>query len=120
MGIESCDWQDHKDIQRWMADWREEVAHKSFDFRGQDDPADELRHRLARGDFRGRNKLSVEAFLRAFDAKVHRISEHGKADREERAVVAAERSAKWAGLAIAIALTSLAVSAWPHVKDLLN
>lgn len=120
MGIESCDWQDHKDIERWMADWREEVQYQSLDFTGEEDPLDELRHRLSRGDFAGKNKASVEAFVQMADAKAHRVSDLGKADREERAVAAAERSAKWAGWAIAVALAALLLSAWPYIKDLLG
>jgi hypothetical protein len=120
MSIDSCNWQDHKDIERWKAEWDEEVAHKTLDFRGEDDPIDELRHRLDRGDFAGKNKTSVEAFLTTADAKAHRVSDQGQADREERAIAAAVRSATWGGWAIAVALAALAVSAWPYVKDWLG
>ncbi|MDM0007899.1 hypothetical protein QTI51_24590 [Variovorax sp. J22G73] len=120
MGIENCDWQSHRDIERWMAEWREEAEYKTLAFTGEDDPVDELRHRLERGDFAGKNKASVEAFLKVADSKAHRVSDQGKADREERAIAAAERSARWAGWAIAVALAAFAVSAWPYVKDLLG
>lgn len=120
MGIEDCDWKNHKDIERWMAEWREEVEYKTLDFTGKDDPIDELRHRLERGDFAGKNKASVEAFLKTADSKAHRVSDQGKADREERAIAAAERSARWAGWAIVVALAALAVSAWPYIKEWLS
>jgi hypothetical protein len=120
MGIENCDWQNHKDIERWMAEWREEVEHKTLDFTGEDDPVNELRHRLERGDFAGKNQASVEAFLKIADWKAHRVSDLGKADREERAIAAAERSAKWGGWAIAVAIAALALSAWPYIKEWRN
>lgn len=120
MATNSCDWQDHKDIERWMVEWRDSAAYEGLGFAGKPDPIDELRHRLSRGDFVGKNKSSVEDFLKTYDVKAHRVSEHGKAEREERAVRAAERSARWAGWAIAVALAALALSAWPYIKDWLG
>lgn len=39
--------------------------------------------------------------------------------REERAVAAAERSARWAGWSISIAMASLALSAWVLIREVL-
>lgn len=132
MTAENCDWQDHPDIMRWTDEWRFTVKHKSLDFNGKDDPLDELRHRLSRGDFVGKNKKSVESFLAEQETKGYRVSDQAKADREERAVAAAERSAdasersadasrrssKWAGWAIFVSIAALLVAAWPYVKVL--
>ena len=112
-----CDWKDPKAIDRWAEEWREDAKHKTLSFTGEDDPIDELRNRLERGDFTGVNKTAVAAYLKLADAKAHRVSAHGKADREERSVAAAERSARWAGWAIAVALAALALSGWPYVKE---
>ncbi|MES2401838.1 MAG: hypothetical protein V4573_17740 [Pseudomonadota bacterium] len=124
---DKVNWQDHREIERWMADWAEEVVNKSLDFTGKDDPADELRHRLARGDFRGRNAMSVTSFLDAYGARAHRVSDQGRAEREERSAAAAERSAdaastsaKWAGWSILVSLAALALAAWPYFKKWLG
>lgn len=124
MATSADDWQDHESIERWMADWRKDAAHQGPSFAGLPDPIDEMRHRIMRSDFIGKDRESVEAFLAASDVKSHRVSELGKADREERAIAAAEqsakwaeRSARWAGWAIAVALAALVVSARPYVKD---
>lgn len=120
-------WRDRSEIERWVEDYRFEVAHRTFDFAGKDDPIDELRHMLARGDFANRNKQSVEAYLAEWDRKAHRISDQGQADREERALDAAERSAgaaersaRWAGWAIVVSLAALAIAGWPYIRDWLQ
>lgn len=115
--VGSCNWQDPKDIERWMDAWREEAEHKGLSFVGQHDPIEEIRHRFNRGDFAGKNKSSVEAFLKAADAKAYRWSDEGKVGREERAIAAAERSAKWAGWAILLSIAALAVAAWPYMRE---
>jgi hypothetical protein len=123
MPDEKYNWQDHREIERWIEDWVEEVKNKSLDFTGKDHPIDELRHRLARGDFRARNRASVESFLAQLDARTHRVSDEGRADREERMASAAEvsaaaavNSAKWAGWSIAVAVAALLLAGWPYMK----
>ena len=134
MATDSCNWQDHKDIERWIAKWPEAIQNEGLSFVGEFDPLDELRKRLARGDFAGKNRASVEAYVAGAEEKAHRVSDDGKAEREERAIAAAERSAssadrsansaeestKWARLAVLVALAALAVSAWPYLKDWLG
>lgn len=115
-----CNWRDSKAIDRWADKWREDVEHDTLSFTGEDDPYDELRKRLERGDFAGRNKASVVAYLKDVDANAHRVSERGKDDREERAAAASERSSGWTGWAIAVTLAALSLSAWPYVKYWIN
>lgn len=132
MATDRYDWQDVKEIERWMADHREAASHGGLDFTGRPDPLEELQYRVDQGVFAGRNLVAVKAFLKSADTNARRVSEEGRTEREERAVAAAEtsataavqsaehagRSAKWAGWAVAVALAALAVAAWPYVKDL--
>lgn len=139
MGATGVDWQDHRDIRRWMKEWAEDAANGGLDFTERADPVDELRHRYARGDFNGLNAASVMAFLDNLDNEARRVSAAGQADREERAVNAAEASAKyardslveakrsadaavtssrWGGWAVGIAVAALLMSAWPYISRL--
>lgn len=115
MTTEECDWLNHSDIDRWAKEWKEDPSHRFLDFDGKHDPIDELKHRLNRGDFSGKKKASVESYISQHEKLRYRVSEHARADREERAVVAAEKSARWAGVAIVISVAALAVSALPYM-----
>lgn len=110
----NIDWTKHEDVARWVDEWRTDPSHRYLEFAGQHDPLDELQLRIDRGDFQGRNLKSVQSFLRAAKAAEYRLSDAGRADREERMARAAERSARWAGFAILISLAALAVAARPY------
>lgn len=43
-----------------------------------------------------------------------------QADAAERAALAAEKSARWAGWAIAVSLAALALAAWPFIQPLIG
>ncbi len=116
MASESVNWQDHKDIQRWMADWRDNPEHQFLAFNGNRDLIDELSHRLARGDFSGKNERSVRSFLDLHAAAAHRVSDQGKADREERSIRAAESAARAAWIAVPISIAALFLAGWPYFR----
>ena len=117
MDGEKYDWRDEKDIDRFVADWRMES--QFLEFTGDPDPLVELRTRFARGDFAGANQRSVEAYLKKHEERAYKLSADAQADREDRAVRAAEQSAKWAGWALVISLAALALAAWPYIKEAL-
>jgi hypothetical protein len=116
MDMGGYNWRDEHEIRRWMVDWREHFANGGLSVVGEADPADELRKRLNRGDVAGENKRSIEAFFKVEQEKSYKISEQAKADRDERAVNAAERSAKWAGWALLISIAALSISAWAPIR----
>lgn len=81
-----------------------------------------IRAALEAGDIHPRNEWRVREWLaeqqRELDAveqaanEAHRQRELGAA---ERAAVAAEKSARWAGFAVAISVAALFVAAWPYL-----
>jgi len=115
-----CNWRDHKDIERWAKEWREEPSHRYLEFRGHVDPIDELKHRVSRGDFAGSNLRSVQAYLDAHEARDFKVSAQGKAHREERMAAATERASRWAGWALFVSIAAFALSAWPYLRGWLD
>lgn len=108
-------WRDEKDIDRFATEWKMQA--QFLEFTGEPDPLVELRTRFDRGDFAGANQRSVEAYLKKREARAYKLSADAQADREDRAVIAAERSAKWSGWALLISLAALLLSAWPYIKE---
>lgn len=112
------DWLKEEEIERFAVEWRRQAQY--VEFVGEPDPFEELRNRVNRGRLLGFHKRSVEAYLKKHDARTYKLSTDAKADREDRAVAAAERSAKWAGWAIPISLAALALAGWPYIKAALE
>lgn len=92
-----------EDIEAWIAD-----------------PANgglpKLRSMLNKGEITGAFARNVADFIRREDALNAGLLEVKRLELEMRAVKASERSARWAGWAIAISLVALAVSAIPLIR----
>lgn len=116
----SYNWRDEKKIDRFVFEWPQEFESKGLSAVGDPDPIEELRSRLAQGIFGGQSQKSVAAYLEKVDAKAQRLSADGLVEREERAVAAAERSARWAGWSIVVSLAAPALAGWGYVMNALG
>ncbi len=70
----------------------------------------------SRGDFTGARARYIAEYLNRKNAEAAAIAHFASAQRDERATVAAEKSASWAGWALAISLAALALSAVALIK----
>lgn len=78
-----------------------------------------LQSALNTGLIVGARARFVADFIARKQAIAGLLAEAERTARDDRTVAAAERSSRWAGLAVLLSLAALVVSAWPLVKEYL-
>jgi len=81
---------------------------------------DLLREKVAGGQFSGQNAVWGRAWLERHDQLGLEQKEDAAVQRELRAIVAAEQSARWALLSVIVAVAALLIAAWPYLAELLR